>query len=263
METEEWNRHWVSCWQRLTCQLTGTGALSSDSKLCHGFPALLETAVATWLEHGRQDSAGGNARTSTTKPSNAPLCRCGLQLSGSPCFPAEWRRLWSPFWHRKACSEEAGPLKVGYYTAFKKRIKLSYVFIQFSLSVVSDSLWPREPQHPCPSPPPGVHSDSRPSSQWCHPAISSSVVPFSSCLMCIHLQMGLSYIFKLERKLSIRMYSLISLKIYMYVCQGQGGINLSVYKRFKVCVYVHTYYNITNKKTLEKMQNKLANVGSL
>ena len=56
--------------------------------------------------------------------------------------------------------------------------------VQFSRSVVSDSLRPHELQHarpPCPSPTPGVHSDSRPSSQWCHPAISSSVVPFSSC----------------------------------------------------------------------------------
>ena len=56
--------------------------------------------------------------------------------------------------------------------------------VQFSLSVVSNSLWPHELQHarpPCPSPTPGVHSDSCPSSQWCHPAISSSVVPFSSC----------------------------------------------------------------------------------
>ena len=56
--------------------------------------------------------------------------------------------------------------------------------VQFSRSVVSDSLWPHEPQHarlPCPSPTPRVHSDSCPSSQWCHPAISSSVVPFSSC----------------------------------------------------------------------------------
>ena len=55
---------------------------------------------------------------------------------------------------------------------------------QISLSVVSDSLWPRESQHarpPCLSPTPRVHWDSRPSSQWCHPAISSSVVPFSSC----------------------------------------------------------------------------------
>ena len=55
---------------------------------------------------------------------------------------------------------------------------------QISRSVVSDSLRPRELQHarpPCPSSTPGVHWDSGPSSQWCHPAISSSVVPFSSC----------------------------------------------------------------------------------
>ena len=54
--------------------------------------------------------------------------------------------------------------------------------VQFSWLVVSDSLRPYESQHsrpPCPSPTPRVHSDSRPSSQWCHPAISSSVVPFS------------------------------------------------------------------------------------
>ena len=56
--------------------------------------------------------------------------------------------------------------------------------VQFSCSVVSNSLRPHESQHdrpPCPSPSPGVHSDSRPSSPWCHPAISSLVVPFSSC----------------------------------------------------------------------------------
>ena len=56
--------------------------------------------------------------------------------------------------------------------------------VQFSRSVVSDSLRPHESQHarpPCRSPTPGVHSDSRPLSQWCHPAISSSVIPFSSC----------------------------------------------------------------------------------
>ena len=55
--------------------------------------------------------------------------------------------------------------------------------VQFSRSVMSDSLRPHELQHarpPWPSPTPGVHSDSHPSSQWCHPAISSSVVPFSS-----------------------------------------------------------------------------------
>ena len=56
--------------------------------------------------------------------------------------------------------------------------------VQFSRSVVSDSLRPHESQQarpPCPSPNSGVHPDSRPLSQWCHPAISSSVVPFCSC----------------------------------------------------------------------------------
>ena len=56
--------------------------------------------------------------------------------------------------------------------------------VQFSLSVVSESLRPHELQHarpPCPSSTPGVHSNSCPSSRWCHPAISSSVIPFSSC----------------------------------------------------------------------------------
>ena len=55
--------------------------------------------------------------------------------------------------------------------------------VQFSCSVVSDSLRPHESQHarpPCQSPTPEVHSNSCPSSRWCHPAISSSVVPFSS-----------------------------------------------------------------------------------
>ena len=65
-------------------------------------------------------------------------------------------------------------------------IKSARVFssVQFNRSVVSDSLRPHESQHtrpPCPSPTLGVHSNSRPSSWWCHPAISSSVVPFSSC----------------------------------------------------------------------------------
>ena len=59
-----------------------------------------------------------------------------------------------------------------------------YGSVQFSCPVVSDSLRPHELQHtrpPCPSPTPGVHPNSCPLSWWCHPAISSSVVPFSSC----------------------------------------------------------------------------------
>ena len=61
---------------------------------------------------------------------------------------------------------------------------LNFSSVQFSRSVMSDSLRPHESQHTrptCPSPSPGVHSDLRPSSPWCHPAISSSVVPFFSC----------------------------------------------------------------------------------
>ena len=57
--------------------------------------------------------------------------------------------------------------------------------VQFSRSVVSNSLWSHGLQHtrlPCPSPTPGANSNSQPSSRWCHPTISSSVVPFSSCL---------------------------------------------------------------------------------
>ena len=66
----------------------------------------------------------------------------------------------------------------------KKKVYNLFSSVHFSRSVVSDSLQPHESQHatpPCPSPTPGVHSDSRPLSWWCHPAISSSVVPFSSC----------------------------------------------------------------------------------
>ena len=67
-----------------------------------------------------------------------------------------------------------------------KRIHFSSRFssVQFSHSVVSNSLWPHESQHArplCPSPIPGVYPNSCPSSRWCHLAISSSVVPFSSC----------------------------------------------------------------------------------
>ena len=61
---------------------------------------------------------------------------------------------------------------------------IQFSSVQFSCSVMSDSLWPHELQHarpPCPSPTPGVYSNSCPLSQWCHPTISSSVIPFSSC----------------------------------------------------------------------------------
>ena len=72
-------------------------------------------------------------------------------------------------------------------TIHQLRIFAAYRILQFGSvhSVVSDSLQPHGLQHtslPCPSPTPRPCSDSCPSSQWCHPAISSSVIPFSSCL---------------------------------------------------------------------------------
>ena len=75
--------------------------------------------------------------------------------------------------------------------------------VQFSHSVVSNYLWPHELQHtrpPCPSPTPRVHSNSCPWSQWCNPAISSFVIPFSSC----HQSLPASEIFSNESTLHMR-----------------------------------------------------------
>ena len=74
------------------------------------------------------------------------------------------------------------------FSVFLVSVQFSHsimVSVQFSHSVMSDSLWPHRLQHarpPCPSPTPGVYSNSCPLSWWCHPAISSSVIHFSSCL---------------------------------------------------------------------------------
>ena len=71
---------------------------------------------------------------------------------------------------------------------FTKYFIIQFSSVQFSCSVNSDSLQPHESQHarpPCLSPSPVVHPNSCPSSRWCHPAISLSVVPFSSCLQSL------------------------------------------------------------------------------
>ena len=75
-------------------------------------------------------------------------------------------------------------IHIYHFLGMRTRIFFRFPSFQFSRSVVSDSLQPHESQHtrpPCPSPTPRVHSNSCPLSRWCHPAISSSVVPFSSC----------------------------------------------------------------------------------
>ena len=71
-----------------------------------------------------------------------------------------------------------------HWTHLNSLLKLSFSSVQFSCSVVSDSLQPHELHHarpPCPSPTPGFYPNPCPLSWWCHPTISSSVVPFSSC----------------------------------------------------------------------------------
>ena len=70
------------------------------------------------------------------------------------------------------------------FSSLKVSISNLKCSVQFSHLVVSDSLWPHELQHarpPCPSPTPGVYSNPCPSSWWCHPTNSYSVIPFSSC----------------------------------------------------------------------------------
>ena len=92
------------------------------------------------------------------------------------------------FWRKETLSQSGSQGWENSAQANLVKILLNFLSVQFSCSVVSDSLWPHESQHtrpPCPSPTSGVHSNSCPSSWWYHPAISSSLVPFSSCLQSL------------------------------------------------------------------------------
>ena len=86
----------------------------------------------------------------------------------------------------EACTElQYFGISDGLHVGIRRRNYLQNRSVQFSCSVVSNSLRPHGRQHtrlPCPSPTPGVYSNSCPLSWWCHPTISSSVVPFSSHL---------------------------------------------------------------------------------
>ena len=84
--------------------------------------------------------------------------------------------------------EQKKPWKTMHFSkgdCFKKNfLRACFSSVQFSHSVVSNSLWPHELQHarlPCPSPTPGIHPNPCPLIRWCHPTISSSVIPFFSC----------------------------------------------------------------------------------
>ena len=108
------------------------------------------------------------------------------------------RFLLGPDYYKQCCSEHWGICIFSNYGFLQKWpkcplteewVRMWYVYtmeysVPFNRSVVPDSLWTHGLQHarlPCPSPTPRVYSDSCPSSQWCHPAISSSVIPSSSC----------------------------------------------------------------------------------
>ena len=87
------------------------------------------------------------------------------------------RHRWQPTWLPRPWDSPGKSTRMGCRFLLQSSV-------QFSCSIMSDSLQPHELQHarpPCPSPTPGVYSNSCPSSRWCYPAISSSVVPFSSC----------------------------------------------------------------------------------
>ena len=100
--------------------------------------------------------------------------------------PKKWKQCKCPSmekWIKKMCI-----YKMEYYLAVKKNEIMPYCSnmdgYQVSRSVMSDSLWPHELQYarpPCPSPTPEVHPNPYPLSRWCHPTISSSFIPFSSC----------------------------------------------------------------------------------
>ena len=120
-------------------------------------------------------------------PKNASLHLAAFQIQLTillmqPLLCTVWS--FSQTSHRVECAiSPVSPLVV-FLFVFAGAEVFSFSSVQFSRSVGSDSLRPHESQHarpPCPSPTPGVYSNSCPSSRWCHPAISSSVLPFSSC----------------------------------------------------------------------------------
>ena len=104
------------------------------------------------------------------------MTQIGVYYFSIACSHCRWR---------KVCNNlPVSHCRLSAFTPVTFQRIFQFSSVQFSRSVVSDSLRSHESQHTrplCPSPTPGVHSDSHPSSQWCHPAISSSVVLFSSC----------------------------------------------------------------------------------
>ena len=147
--------------------------LSNHLILCHPLLPGSGSFPMSWLFASGGQSIRASASVLSMNKVKVKVAQSWLTL----CNPYG---LYSP-WNSPGQNTGTGSLS---FLQEKKYIHITEYSVQFSRSVVSDSLWPHESQHarpPCPSPTPGVHSNSCPSSQWCHPAISSSVIPFSSC----------------------------------------------------------------------------------
>ena len=136
---------------------------------------LLKRSVPGSLELSTLEGSAGHIGTSS--PCMSSL-HCSWCLHLRWCFGMSHNFIVAMTWKQPRCSST---------DEYTKKLWWIYTVeysVQFSPSVMSDSLQPHESQHtrpPCPSPTPRVHPNSCPSSQWCHPAISSSVIPFSSC----------------------------------------------------------------------------------
>ena len=167
--------HTVSPARKLRLKQVGKEKWKSETSLC---PTLL---LALFL---RGDSSA--------VPWTGELCCCYWSFAKSSlilCDPMDCSTQGFPVLHKflrvpQGCSENPVPCFWA-PTLGLALLRSSLSSVRFSGSVVSDSLWPHGLQHarpPCPSPTPWACSSSCPSSRWCHPTISSSVIPFSSHL---------------------------------------------------------------------------------
>ena len=146
---------------RPPCPSPPPGVYSNSRALSQWCHPTISSSVIPYSSHPQSFPASGSLQMSQFFASGNQSIGVWASTSVSPMNTQDWFPLGLTDW-----------------------ISLQSSSVQFSCSVVSDSFRPHELQHarpPCPSPTPGVHSDSRPSSQWYHPAISSSVFPFSSC----------------------------------------------------------------------------------
>jgi len=134
--------------------------------------------------------------------------------------------------------------------------------VQFSRSVVSDSLRPHESQHarpPCLSPIPGVHSNSRPSSRWCHPAISSSVVPFSSCPQSLPASESfpMSQLFAWGgQSTGVSALALVFLLWHSYIWSRQYSLENCSRLEFIICCPIHILTTLREIKMLWELLTK-------